>query len=87
MIPPRLARLDILAATTRTRWNLGKYNAAASLAAKATPHAQSRARIALPQQDLRFISDGQLNILCGVMPGAPGESDPACHPHQSSVLE
>lgn len=87
MTPQRPTPLDILSAAMRARWNAGNHDAAVSLAAKAAPYVHPRALAAPLQQDLRHIPDGQLDLLCGFIPRAPGEGDPARHPHQPAGLE
>lgn len=87
MTPQRPTPLGILLAAMHARCDAGDHDAAVSLAAKAAPYVHPRAPAALLQQDLRHISDGQLDLLCGPTPGAPGESDSAHYPHQSVGLE
>lgn len=87
MTPQSPTPLDILLAAMHARWNAGDHDAAVSLVAKAAPYVHPRAPAALPQQELRYISDGQLDLLCGLIIRAPGEDHPACHSYQSVSLE
>ena len=77
MSSPKLSPLDVLLAAMHARWAAGDYDAAVALAAKAAPYVHPRASAAPPQQDMRHIPDGQLDLLCDLDGGQPGKGDPA----------
>ena len=72
--------LDILLAAMHAHWAAGDYDAAVALATKAAPYVHPRAPAAPPQQDMRHVSDGQLDLLCGLDGRPPGEKNPSSDP-------
>ena len=62
--PSELSPLDVLLAAMHARWAAGDHDAAVNLAAKAAPYVHPRAPATPPQQDMRRITDGQLDLLC-----------------------
>ena len=86
MSSPKLSPLDILLAAMHARWAAGDHDAAVALAAKAAPYVHPRAPATPPQQDMRHIPDGQLDLLCDLDGGQSGKGDPASDPDEPTGM-
>ena len=84
--PIELSPLDVLLAAMHARWAAGDHDAAVSLAAKAAPYVHPRAPATPPQQDMRRITDGQLDFLCDLDGRPAGENNSPSGPDEVQGL-